>query len=73
MDKSLVAKSSELQVHTVNVLLGPKGIEVDAAGRIRFVNPEILQAIIAARPTDLSQANDNNTYACGANVFQCGK
>lgn len=64
----------ELRAEFVSLTLGPKGVEIDAAGRIRFVNPEILQAIIAARATDLVAAEPvNNYFNCGSNNYQCGR
>lgn len=63
----------ELRIDSVNLILGPKGISVDKSGRIVFSQPEILQALVAARPVG-AVANDNTNYAnCNANNYQCGK
>jgi len=75
MAESSENAARELRTEVVSVTLGPKGIAIDESGRLRFVNPEILLAIIAARPADLAAAapEGTNYVACGANMYQCGK
>jgi hypothetical protein len=59
----------------LGLVLAPQGIELDAAGRIRFVNPEILQAVLMARPADEQGdgGTPTNVHQCSCNPYQCGK
>ncbi len=63
-----------IQTTSVSLVLGSRGIEIDEAGRIRFVDPEILQALVSGvRPDVRPEAAEGNTIQCGCNNYQCGK
>jgi hypothetical protein len=65
---------SEIKTTSVNLVLGPKGVSLDASGRISFLDPEILQALVSAAPTDrVVAASEGNTVQCVCNNYQCGK
>ncbi len=64
----------EIQTTSVNLVLGPRGIQIDEKGMIRFVDPEILQALVSAMPPEvLQEAGEGNASQCQCNLSQCGK
>jgi hypothetical protein len=69
-----MAEAGDIQTTSVSLMLGPRGIQVDERGRIRFVDPEILQGIIAGRPEGIRPelAGAGNTIQCACNNYQCG-
>lgn len=64
-----------MRVANLHLTLDPRGIEIDKAGRIRFVNPEILQALMTTRPASVLEEADGgtNNSQCSCNISQCGK
>lgn len=62
----------DIRVDAVNLILGPKGITIDKTGKIAFDEPEILQALVAARSAGArALADDTNYFNCGSNNYQC--
>jgi len=67
-----MADSEEIRTTSVSLILSPKGIKLDEQGRIQFVNPEILQALVSGLSTEAAAA-DANYVQCVCNNYQCGK
>jgi len=67
-----MADVPEMQATNVSLILGPRGIKLDERGRIRFVDPEILQALVSGISPEASAA-DGNYVQCSCNNYQCGK
>lgn len=61
----------KLMTTNVNLVLEGKGITLDESGRISFVDPKIVQALVTARPDDLGETLAGNTVQCGCNNYQC--
>lgn len=58
----------------VNLVLGSKGIKIDERGRIRFDEPEILQALVQGLPEgQMRMADDNNGFNCNCQNPGCTK
>jgi hypothetical protein len=65
---------ADIKTTSVNLVLGSRGITLDEQGRIRFVDPEILQALVSAAPFDSAAEKMRLNVQCGtANNYQCGK
>lgn len=64
--------ADELTTTGVHLVLGSKGVSLDKAGRISFANPEVLQALVSARPAGSRALDDTNVAQCGCNTSSCG-
>jgi len=68
-----MADASEVKITNVSLILGPGGIKLDQRGRILFVDPEILQALVTGSGPDKRVAAADNYLQCSCNNYQCGK
>lgn len=63
-----------LRAAGVNLVLGSKGIKIDERGRIRFDEPEILQALVQGLPEEqMLAADENNGFNCHCQNPNCNK
>ena len=60
--------SDQLVVRGASIVLGPDGVTLDSAGRVKFADARILQAILTAAPARAS-AQDTNYALCGGNGY----
>lgn len=68
-----MADAKEMHATSVSLILGSKGIKLDERGRIQFVNPEILQALVTGLSPEAVAAEGSNYVQCSCNNYQCGK
>lgn len=68
----MINENSGSPVEGSELTMGPDGITLDKAGRITFVEADILETIVAAG--SLRLVDDTNYFQCGnPNNYQCGK
>lgn len=68
-----MAEVPETKATNVSLVLGPAGIKLDQRGRIRFIKPEILQALLTSFDPEVRAAAEDNYVQCSCNNVQCGK
>jgi hypothetical protein len=56
--------------------INPDDVSISHEGKVEIINPKLAEAIKTAvkeRAQSRRLMEDSNTYACGANLYQCGK
>jgi len=67
--------AKEIKTVGVQLVVEPGDVTLDREGRISFSDPRIVQALVAAVPSDMLAAEEaTNYFQCGpVNNYQCGK
>ena len=55
--------------------VSPDDVSISDEGKVEIVNEQLAEAVKVALKKRVSptKMEDSNTYACGANIYQCGK
>jgi hypothetical protein len=66
--------ANDIRTVGVQLMVEPESVTLDREGRISFSDSRIIQALVAAVPTDLvAEKEAPNYFQCGANNYQCGR